>query len=198
LSDGRRLRSAGKLIVISGPSGAGKGTLIAGVLQASDRFAVAVSATTRPRRPGEEHGREYLFLDDREFQERVDRGDFVEHVSFAGGRYGTLYSEVERLLEAGKAVILELEIEGAFAIRRRVPDAVLVFIDPPDFATLERRLRDRDTDSAGEIETRLAIAREQLRTRDEFDHVIVNDDVERATAELLDTLQGELEEGSPA
>jgi guanylate kinase len=198
LSDGGRLRSAGKLIVISGPSGAGKGTLIAGVLKASDRFAVAVSATTRPRRPGEEHGREYLFLDDAEFQERVDRGDFVEHVSFAGGRYGTLYSEVERLLEAGKVVILELEIEGAFAIRRRIPDAVLVFIDPPDFATLERRLRDRDTDSAGEIETRLEIAREQLQTRDEFDHVIVNDDVERATSELLATLQGELEEGSHA
>jgi guanylate kinase len=198
LSDVGRLRSAGKLIVISGPSGAGKGTLIAGVLGACDRFAVAVSATTRARRPGEEDGREYLFLGDSEFQERVDRGDFVEHVSFAGGRYGTLYSEVERLLEAGKAVILELEIEGAFAIRRRIADAVLVFIDPPDFATLERRLRDRATDSAGEIETRLEIAREQLRTREEFDHVIVNDDVERATSQLLDTLKGELEEGSPA
>ena len=198
MSDVGRLRSAGKLIVISGPSGAGKGTLIAGVLRACDRFAVAVSATTRPRRPGEEHGREYLFLGDAEFQERVDRGDFVEHVSFAGGRYGTLYSEVERLLESGKAVILELEIEGAFAIRRRIPDAVLVFIDPPDFGTLERRLRDRATDSAGEIETRLEIAREQLRTREEFDHVIVNDDVDRATSQLSDTLKGELEEGSPA
>jgi guanylate kinase len=195
LTDHGRLRTAGKLFVISGPSGAGKGTLIAGALRASDRFAVAVSATTRPRRPGEEHGREYLFLTDAQFQDLVDRGEFVEHVSFAGGRYGTLFGEVERLLDAGKAVILELEIEGAFAIRRRIPHAVLIFIDPPDFETLERRLRDRATDSAGEIDTRLEIAREQLQTREEFDHVIVNDDVERATAELLATLQGELEEG---
>jgi guanylate kinase len=198
LTDVGRLRTAGKLFVISGPSGAGKGTLIAGVLARSDCFAVAVSATTRPRRPGEEDGREYLFLTDAAFQERVDRGDFVEHVSFAGGRYGTLLSEVERLLEAGKAVILELEIEGAFAIRRRIPHAVLIFIDPPDFATLERRLRDRATDSAGDIETRLEIAREQLETREQFDHVIVNDDVERATAELWATLKAELEEGRTA
>ena len=100
-----------------------------------------MSATTRARRPGEQDGREYLFLNDAEFQERVDRGDFVEHVSFAGGRYGTLYSEIERLLDSGKAVILELEIEGGVRHPPADPDAVLVFIDPPDFATLERRLR---------------------------------------------------------
>jgi guanylate kinase len=155
------------------------------VLAHSDRFVVATSATTRPRRPGEVDGREYLFIDDAEFQGRVDRGEFLEHVSFAGGRYGTLHSEVARRLASGRSVILELEIEGAFAIRRRMPDAVLVFIDPPSFDVLERRLRERATDSAGDIETRLEIAREQLRTRDEFDHVVTNDDVERAGAELL-------------
>jgi guanylate kinase len=151
---------------------------------------VATSATTRPRRPGEVDGREYLFIDDAEFQRRVDRGEFLEHVSFAGGRYGTLHSEVARRLTSGRSVILELEIEGAFAIRRRMPDAVLVFIDPPSFDLLERRLRERATDSAGDIETRLEIAREQLRTRDEFDHVVTNDDVERAGAELLELLEG--------
>jgi guanylate kinase len=164
--------------------------LITGVLGRSDRFAVATSATTRARRPGEVDGRDYLFLDDAEFQRRVDQGEFVEHVSFAGGRYGTLHSEVKRLLESGKSVILELEIEGAFAIRRRVPEAVLIFINPPSFDALERRLRDRATDSAGDIETRLEIAREQLRSRDQFDYVVTNDDAQRATDELLAVLGG--------
>jgi guanylate kinase len=175
----------GRLIVISGPSGAGKGTLIARLLEQSDRFVVATSATTRRRRPGEEHGREYVFLDDAEFQAHVDRNEFLEHVSYAGGRYGTLRSEVDRLLASGRDVILELEVDGAFNVRRRRPDALLVFIDPPSFEDLERRLRDRATDSAGEISTRLAIAREQLQTKDAFDLVVVNDDRERATRELL-------------
>jgi guanylate kinase len=175
----------GRLIVISGPSGAGKGTLISRLLEQSERFVVATSATTRRRRPGEEHGREYFFLDDTEFQDLVDRNEFLEHVSYAGGRYGTLRSEVDRLLASGRDVILELEVDGAFAVRRRRPDALLVFIDPPSFEDLERRLRDRATDSAGEISTRLAIAREQLETKDAFDVVVVNDDRERATRELL-------------
>ena len=175
----------GRLIVISGPSGAGKGTLIARLLEQSDRFVVATSATTRRRRPGEEHGREYFFLDDAEFQDLVDRNEFLEHVSYAGGRYGTLRSEVDRLLASGRDVILELEVDGAFNVRRRRPDALLVFIDPPSFEDLERRLRDRATDSAGEISTRLAIAHEQLQTKDAFDLVVVNDDRERATRELL-------------
>jgi guanylate kinase len=175
----------GRLIVISGPSGAGKGTLISRLLEQSERFVVATSATTRRRRPGEEHGREYFFLDDAEFQDLVDRNEFLEHVSYAGGRYGTLRSEVDRLLASGRDVILELEVDGAFAVRRRRPDALLVFIDPPSFEDLERRLRDRATDSAGEISTRLAIAREQLETKDAFDVVVVNDDRDRATRELL-------------
>jgi guanylate kinase len=167
------------------------------VLAASDQFAVATSATTRPQRPGEMHGREYLFLDDAEFQRRVDRGEFLEHVSYAGGRYGTLRAEVERLLRSGRDVILELEIEGAFAVRRKQPDALLVFIAPPSFEDLERRLRDRATDSAGEISMRLALAREQLSNRDDFDVVVVNDDVERATGELLATLEGALDDPAP-
>jgi guanylate kinase len=186
----------GRLIVISGPSGAGKGTLIKRLLERSDRFRVATSATTRPRRYNEVDGREYHFLSDAEFQARVDRNEFLEHVSYAGGRYGTLREEVDRLLATGHAVILELEIDGAFNVRRRRPDALLVFIDPPSFADLERRLIERATDSAGEIETRLAIAREQLETKDMFDLVVVNDDRERAADELLAMLGSVPTEGN--
>jgi len=152
--------------------------------------AVAVSATTRPQRPGEVDGRDYFFLADDEFQRRVDGDAFEEHVSFAGGRYGTLRSEVDRLLAEGSNVILELEVEGAFAIRRRRPDACLVFIDAP-VEELERRLVERDTEMAGEIELRLGIARMQQRERDEFDHVILNDRVDRAADELLATIHAE-------
>jgi guanylate kinase len=186
----------GRLIVISGPSGAGKGTLIARLLERSDRFCVATSATTRPRRPSEADGREYHFLSDAEFQQRVDRNEFLEHVSYAGGRYGTLRAEVDRLLETGHDVILELEVDGAFNVRRRRPDALLVFIDPPSFEDLERRLTERATDSAGEISTRLEIAREQLATKDAFDVVVVNDDRERAADELLAMLGGVPTEGT--
>ena len=133
---------------------------------------VAISATTRPLRRGEEDGREYYFLGDDEFQRRVDAGEFLEHVGYAGGRYGTLAAEVDRLMATGEAVILELEIEGAFAVRRRRPGTTLVFVNPPSLEDLERRMRARATDSAGEIEVRLAIAHEQLRARDEFDIVI--------------------------
>ena len=177
-----------RLFVISGPSGAGKGTLIRGLLERSDRYVVAISATTRPRRKGEVDGREYYFLSDEEFQRRVDAGEFLEHVGYAGGRYGTLAAEVDRLLTTGRGVILELEVEGAFAVRRRRPGTTLVFVNPPSLEDLERRLRARATDSAGEIEVRLAIAHEQLRARDEFDIVITNDDAERATRELQQRL----------
>ncbi len=181
-----------RLFVISGPSGAGKGTLIHGVLARDpDLAGVAVSATTRPRRPGEVDGREYWFLSDDEFQRRVDADAFEEHVSFAGGRYGTLKAEVDRLLEAGRNVVLELEVDGAFAIRRRRPESCLIFIDAP-LPELERRLRRRATEMSGEIEMRLAIAREQAAAKPFFDHVIANDDAERAADELYATMCREL------
>jgi guanylate kinase len=152
---------------------------------------VAVSATTRGQRKGEVDGREYYFLSDAEFQQRVDADAFEEHVSFAGGRYGTLKQEVDRLLAAGRNVILELEVEGAFAIRRRRPEACLIFIDAP-LQELERRLRIRATESAGDIDMRLAIAREQRRERGQFDHVILNDDAARAASELYATMRSEI------
>ncbi len=161
--------------------------------------AIAVSATTRRQREGEEEGREYYFLSDDEFQRRVDADAFEEHVSFAGGRYGTLKEEVDRLLAAGRNVILELEVEGSFAIRRRRPDACLIFIDAP-LPELDRRLRRRATEMAGEIEMRLAIANAQRRERAQFDHVILNDDAGRAAGELYATMRQEISRrgGRPA
>ncbi len=158
--------------------------------------SVAVSATTRPRRRGEVDGREYYLLTDEEFQRRVDAGAFEEHVSVAGGRYGTLRSEVDRLLDLGQNVVLELEVEGAFAIKRRRPGSCLVFIDAP-IDELERRLRRRDTEMSGEIEVRLGIAREQARSKQWFDHVVLNDDARRATDELYATMLAELHQPTP-
>jgi len=146
-----------------------------------------VSATTRAQRHGEVDGREYRFLTDQEFQQLVDADAFEEHVSFAGGRYGTLQSEIDRLLADGQNVILELEVDGSFEIRRRRPEAVLIFIAAP-IEELERRLRDRRTEMAGEIEMRLGIARRQAAARDSFDHVISNDEVGRAAEELYATM----------
>jgi guanylate kinase len=184
------------VFVITGPSGVGKGTLIRALLERVPELELSVSATTRRARPGETQGVHYHFLTDEEFQRRVDAGDFLEYVAYAGGRYGTLEHEVDRLLASGKGVILELEVEGAFAVRRRRPDATLVFVCPPSFDDLERRLRARATDSAGEIEVRLAIAHEQLRERDQFDIAIINDDAERATEELQGRLDALLDADS--
>jgi guanylate kinase len=155
------------------------------VLERMPELALAISATTRPRRASEQDGREYWFVSDRDFDERIARGDFLEWVTFAAGhRYGTLRSEIDRIRELGKVPLLDMEIEGALHVRDTVPGAVSVFVDAPTFAELERRLRERATESSGEIDERLALAREQQKHAAEFDHVIVNDDVRRATGEL--------------
>ncbi len=152
---------------------------------------MATSATTRPMRSGEAEGREYFFLSAEEFDRRVEAGDFEEHVEFAGNRYGTLKSEVDHLLAAGQSVILELEVDGSLLIKQRRPDACLVFIDcPPE--ELRRRLLARQTELADEIEDRLRIADEQSRDKAAFDHVVVNDRVDRAVMELLGVMEREL------
>ena len=173
------------VVVVTGPSGAGKGTLERAVLERIPELALAVSATTRPRRAGEQDGREYWFISDGEFDERVARGDFLEWVTFAAGhRYGTLRSEIDRIRELGKVPLLDMEIEGAQHVRDTVAGAVTVFVDAPTFAELERRLRERATESSGEIDERLELAREQQKHAAEFAYTIVNDDVERAAGEL--------------
>jgi len=174
-----------KLFVVTGPSGAGKGTLIRALIERRDGLEVAISATTRPQRPGEEDGHDYYFLTEEEFLGRIEAGDFLEHVVYVSGqRYGTLRSEVARIHAAGKSVVLELETKGARAVRDAESSAVTIFIAPPSCAELERRLRERATESSGEIDERLELAREQMREADDFDYVVMNDDVQRAVTEL--------------
>jgi guanylate kinase len=185
--------STGKpVFVVTGPSGAGKGTLIHALVDRVPELEVAVSATTRLRRSGEEDGREYWFLSDAEFARRVAEGDFLEHVTYVSGkRYGTLRDEVDRIQDRGNVPVLELETEGALNVKEDVPGAVTIFITAP-IPELERRLRERASESEGEIGERIGLARKQLAQADEFDYVVVNDDLARAAHELEELIQREL------
>ncbi len=179
------------VFVVTGPSGAGKGTLIQLVLPRFPELALAVSATTRERRPGEEDGVHYHFLSPEEFERRVQDDEFLEWVDYVGNRYGTLRSEITRLQSQGKSPLLELETDGALRVKRRVENATTIFVKAP-VDELDRRLRARATESSGDIEGRLAIAREQLRLEDQFDEVVENDDRERAADALAEIVAREL------
>jgi guanylate kinase len=178
------------LIVVTGPSGAGKGTLIRKLLERVPDVEVTVSATTRDRRPGEEEGREYRFLTPDEFLAGIESDDFLEHVVYVSGhRYGTLRSELERIRVRGHVPLLELETEGALDVKAKEPGAVTIFISAA-VDELERRLRDRATESTGEIGERIALAREQLQQADSFDYVVENDDLDRALDALTELVRG--------
>jgi guanylate kinase len=177
------------VLVVTGPSGAGKGTLIRELIERVPGIEVTVSAATRERRRGEEDGREYWFLSDKDFTDRIARGEFLEHVEFSGHRYGTLRSELDRIAANGHVPLLELETEGALRVKRELPGAVTIFISAR-VDELERRLRERATESSGEIDERIELARKQLDQAGEFDHVIENDDLERAVGELTTLVRG--------
>jgi guanylate kinase len=179
------------VFVVTGPSGAGKGTLIQLVLPRFADLALAVSATTRERRPGEEDGIHYHFLTAEDFEQRVQAGEFLEWVDYVGNRYGTLQSEIDRLQSLGKSPLLELETDGALRVKRRVENATTIFVKAP-VEELDRRLRARATESSGDIDGRLAIAREQLLLEEQFDEVVENDDRERAADALADIVRREL------
>jgi guanylate kinase len=182
------------VFAVTGTSGAGKGTLERAVLARLPELELAVSATTRPRRPAEQHGREYYFVSSDEFQRLIGDGAFLEYIDLPwGARSGTLWSEIDRIRAAGHAPVLDLETAGALRVQEAVDGAVTIFVKAPSFDELERRLRERATESGGEIEERLALARGQLAQEGSFDHVIVNDDVERAAAELERIVRTELE-----
>ena len=181
------------VFVVTGPSGAGKGTLIRALVERLPELKVAISATTRPQRPGEENGREYLFLSDEEFMARVDEGAFLEWVEYVSSkRYGTLRSEIERIAAEGHVCVLELEVDGALRVQREVPGACTIFI-VADVEELERRLRDRATESTGEIGERIAIAHHQLEQAHRFRYMVRNDDVVRASEVLAAIVERELE-----
>jgi guanylate kinase len=178
------------VIVVTGPSGAGKGTLIRELLERVSDLQVTVSATTRDRRPGEQDGREYVFLTQQEFLDRIEAGEFLEHVTYVSGhRYGTLRSELERIREQDHVPLLELETEGALRVKRDEPGSVTIFISAA-VEELERRLRERATESAGEIGERIALAQRQLEEAGDFDHVIENGALERAVDELTALVRG--------
>lgn len=170
--------------MVSGPSGAGKGTVIALVKERIEHVVTSVSATTRVARPGEVDGREYHFLDRPAFERAVVAGDFLEWVEYSGNLYGTLRREVERKIAAGDDVILEIELVGARAVRRALPEAVSVFIAPPSMAELAERLRGRGTETAEAIARRLRRAEAEVAAAQEFDHIVVNDEVGRAADEV--------------
>jgi guanylate kinase len=161
----------------------GKGTLIKGLLERLPGLQLAVSATTRKPREGEVNGVDYHFLGEEDFDRRARRGEFVEHAEYAGNRYGTLKSELNR---PARGIVLEIDVQGARQVRGTLPDAVLIFIEPPSFEDLESRLTGRASDRPEQIERRLAAARDELAAAGEFDHRIRNDDLERALEELTE------------
>jgi guanylate kinase len=185
--------AARPVIVVTGTSGAGKGSLEQPLMRRLPQLELAVSATTRARREGEVDGVHYHFVSAERFEQLAAEGAFLEHVTHPWGqRVGTLRSEIDRIRAKGRVPLLDLEPNGARVVARTVPGAVTIFVKAPTFAELERRLRERATESAGEIGERLEEARRQLELADEFDHVIVNDDLERAAGELYDVVSREL------
>jgi guanylate kinase len=178
------------VLVVTGPSGAGKGTLIRQLVERVPGIEVTVSATTREQRLGEQDGREYRFLTDEDFLRRVADGEFLEQVEYVSGhRYGTLRSELERIAGNGHVPLLELETEGALRVKHEVEGAVTIFISAR-VEELERRLRERATESTGEIGERIELARKQLEQAGEFDYVIENDNLKRAVSELVRLVSG--------
>ncbi len=178
-----------RVVVITGPSGVGKGTLIRSLLARHPALQLAISATTRRPRPGERDGVDYHFLDPADFDRLIAAGEFVEHAEYAGNRYGTLRRELDQRAAAGAPVLLEIDLQGARQIRDALPEAVQVFIAPPTFDELRARLEGRGTDDPTQVEKRLALARKELEAEPEFPHVIVNDRLERAVSALLEVLQ---------
>lgn len=156
------------------------------------QLELSVSATTRAPRPGEQDGVDYHFLSSTEFERRVQAGEFVEHADYAGRRYGTLRSELEQRVAAGAPVVLEIEVQGARQVRAAMPEAVQVFIAPPSLQALRTRLIGRGTDGSEEVERRLAVAEQELRAREEFAHVVINDRLEDALSELVAIVHSEL------
>ena len=178
------MRNEGILIVVSGFSGAGKGTLMKRLVEEYDGYSLSISATTREPRPGEEDGREYFFLSREQFEKRIADHALIEHAEYCGNYYGTPKDYVERELAAGRDVILEIEIQGALKIKEQYPDALLLFVSTPDAAELRRRLSGRGTETAEVILKRLGRAAKEAEGIEAYDYIVINDDLETCVREL--------------
>nr|WP_297274453.1 guanylate kinase [uncultured Agathobaculum sp.] len=174
----------GTLYVFTGPSGAGKGTLLSRLRAQDDRLFYSISATTRAPRPGETDGVQYYFLSKADFEEKIAQNAFLEHARYVDNYYGTLEAPVNEKLEQGFDVILEIEVQGAMQVHEKRPDAVMVFIAPPSFEELAARLRGRGTEDEEKVLKRLETAKEELKHQNAFDYVVVNDEIDRAVEEL--------------
>ena len=177
------------LAVLSGPGGVGKSTVVRALREILPGWVVSVSATTRAARRGERDGIDYRFVTDEQFDRMIADGAFLEWANFGGNRYGTLWSSVREPLAAGRSVLLEIEIQGALAVKKEFPDAVLVFLHPPSFDTLQARLRERGTDDPERVRERLALAEWELAQSTVFDHHVTNDDVDTAAVRIAAILR---------
>ena len=178
----------GKLLVLSGPSGVGKGTVVQRLLELDDNLALSVSATTREIRPGEVDGVHYFYISREEFEQKIKNDQMLEFTRYNGNYYGTIQNHVEEFLKNGKTVILEIEVDGARQIKKKIPEAVTVFLTAPSEAEVERRLRKRNTEDEETIQKRLKIAIDEMKKADSYDFVVCNDDVENAANRILDIL----------
>lgn len=185
----RRRVGRGRLFVVSGPSGAGKGTVVQGVLARRPDVFLSVSVTTRPARQAERNGVHYTFISEAEFKAMRDRGDLLESAEVYGNYYGTPRPPVEAALAGGKDVICELDIQGAESIKRAKPEAILVFIEPPSMEDLHRRLRNRGTESPGDMSKRIDAAYAEIKRKEVYDHIVVNDRLEDAVAAVIRILE---------
>lgn len=184
----------GKLLILSGPAGAGKGTVIAEVFKKLDHIKYSVSCTTREPRPGEVDGVSYCFLDEATFRRMIGEGRFLEWANVHGHLYGTRRDMVEKTLEEGDDVLLEIDVQGALQVKEKMPEAVTIFIKPPTFEELERRLRARGTETPQELEVRIHNAKKELQTADHYEHCIINDKVENAAEDFIKIVKRHREE----
>ena len=185
------MQTKGVLVVVSGFSGAGKGTVMKALLNKYDNYALSVSATTRNPRPGEENGREYFFLTESQFEDMIKNDELIEHARYVDHYYGTPKKYVEEKMAAGKDVILEIEIQGAMKIREKFPDTLLVFVCPPSMEELKNRLVGRGTETLDVINGRLRRAVEESRGMDKYDYLLINDDLEECVDTLHETIRCE-------
>ncbi|MEA4920585.1 MAG: guanylate kinase [Clostridiaceae bacterium] len=174
----------GSLFIVTGPSGAGKGAVLTGVLSSLDNIFYSISATTRPPRPGEQDGINYYFVNQQNFKTMIEKHELLEYAEYVGNFYGTPSAPVDKMIDEGKDVVLEIEVQGALAVKQKRPDAILVFIAPPSFDVLERRLRNRGTESNEIVEMRLKKAHNECAHMDDYDYIIVNDLLDEAIKNL--------------